>query len=81
MRAWAKDRVPQVDVDKATEQFLDHHRAKGSVMADWRAAWMTWMRNVPRYGGPGAPDRSSTSPTDERVAGWQDLKEGDRGGP
>jgi hypothetical protein len=30
-------------------KFVDHHRAKGSVMADWSAAWRTWERNAKRF--------------------------------
>lgn len=29
--------------------FCDHHRAKGNLMADWRAAWRTWIRNEVRF--------------------------------
>lgn len=45
-------------------QFCDHHRAHGTTMLDWPAAWRTWCRNAvkfnrgtthgPRSGG-GAP--------------------------
>lgn len=60
MRAWAERIQPPVDVDGATEQFCDHHRAKGSTFADWVAAWRTWVRNEARWrarggGGLGAP--------------------------
>jgi hypothetical protein len=27
------------------ERFADYHRAKGSVFANWDAAWRTWVRN------------------------------------
>lgn len=29
-----------------TQNFMDHHRAKGSKFRDWTAAWRTWMRNA-----------------------------------
>lgn len=38
--------------------FRDHHRAKGSTMADWQAAWRTWLRNRERFrtrGGTSSP--------------------------
>jgi hypothetical protein len=45
LRAWAILKAPAVaDLDRETECFLDWHRAKGSLYADWRAAWRTWMR-------------------------------------
>lgn len=31
------------------QKFRDHHLAKGSLMADWSAAWRTWLRNMQRY--------------------------------
>jgi len=30
-------------------QFKDHHRAKGSLMYDWEAAWKTWCRNSVKF--------------------------------
>lgn len=54
MRAWAEANKIRVDLAEATEEMLDHHRGKGSAMADWQAAWRTWMRNTKRFGGPGA---------------------------
>ena len=27
-------------------KFIDYHSAKGSVMADWQAAWRTWVSNA-----------------------------------
>jgi hypothetical protein len=65
----AKPKVPYPDVfvprrdilnqrfDYATEsaQFRDHHLARGSVMADWNAAWRTWCANALKFqrAGPG----------------------------
>jgi hypothetical protein len=59
MTAWAARNNVTVDLVEATAQMLDHHRAKGSLMADWGAAWRTWMTNTKRFGGPApaaAPD-------------------------
>lgn len=28
------------------QKFTDYHRGKGSVMADWQAAWRTWIGNA-----------------------------------
>lgn len=55
MRAWAAKELPHLDVDAETLQFCDHHRARGSVMKDWVAAWRTWMRNTRRF------DRTTTT--------------------
>ncbi len=32
-------------------QFVDHHRKHGSLMADWQAAFRTWLRNARKFGG------------------------------
>jgi hypothetical protein len=52
MTAWAERNGITCDLVEATAQMLDHHRAKGSLMADWGAAWRTWMANTKRFGGP-----------------------------
>jgi hypothetical protein len=31
------------------EKFRNHHAAKGSVMADWQAAWRTWVGNAVKF--------------------------------
>jgi hypothetical protein len=61
MRAWAQEHVPGVNVERETTQFLDHHRAKGNVFKDWRAAWRTWMRNASRFQEQRATSRASSS--------------------
>lgn len=33
------------------EKFRDHHRAKGSTMKDWQAAWRTWCRKATSFAG------------------------------
>lgn len=48
-----------------TEQFLDHHRARGTLFKDWTAAWRTWMRRAiiwaPRRGPKEALDDMKAS--------------------
>lgn len=39
------DPIPEFD------KFRDHHKAKGSLMKDWRAAWRTWVRRSPEFNG------------------------------
>lgn len=60
MTEWAKANGITCDLAAATAQMLDHHRAKGSTMIDWTAAWRTWMSNTKRFGGPEPtpPDRN-----------------------
>jgi len=40
-------------------QFRDHHTAKGSLMADWSAAWRTWCGNFQTRFSPSARSRPS----------------------
>lgn len=47
LRKWAQDHgLGHVDLEAETELFLNHHGAKGSMMADWRRAWFTWMGRI-----------------------------------
>lgn len=40
----------QINLDQELEQFIDHHRARGTTMIDWNAALNTWIRNATKYG-------------------------------
>ncbi len=69
-----RDREAAADVGLSADQFRvewrkfrDHHRAKGSLMADWGAAWRKWIGNIPEFqranarAGP-APHQQTTDP-------------------
>jgi hypothetical protein len=45
-RQWAAAHAPTVDLKLETDNWLDHHRSKGSMFKDWGAAWRLWMRNA-----------------------------------
>lgn len=61
--------VPEADPDSEFAKFRDHHSAKGSVMADWDAAWRTWCRNAAEFAGRGRkPERESTLDYNRRAA-------------
>ena len=68
MRAWAREHLPDVNVERETEQFLDYHRAKGNVLKDWIAAWRTWMRHASRFQEQRATSRPSSSQTNMNSA-------------
>ena len=38
-----------VSLDAELPQFRDHHTAKRSLMADWDAAFRTWLRNAAKW--------------------------------
>ncbi len=77
MRQWATEKAAGVDLDRETERFLDHHRAKGSTFKDWTAAWRTWMSRATQYGASNIrhlprPAAGYTGPVkwDESKAPW-----------
>lgn len=47
MRAWAKAKTPNVDVEAETEKFRDHEFR--DPHSNWPAAWRTWMRRAPDF--------------------------------
>lgn len=51
MRAWARKEVPAVAdaLEFHTQEFLDHHAAKGNRFRDWGRAWHKWMRNAAKF--------------------------------
>jgi len=55
MRAWAEQKVPQVDIDKEHEAFVDYWLGHGTKMADWCATWRSWMRRCPQFKGAMRP--------------------------
>ena len=38
-----------IEIQNMLDKFCVHHRAKGTVMADWHAAWRTWVLNAIEY--------------------------------
>jgi hypothetical protein len=46
LRAYAEERLPQVDVAALFESFCGKARAKSWVYADWRQAWQEFCRNT-----------------------------------
>lgn len=52
MRAWARLKIPSVDIDAQHEEFCDYWRAHGKKMLDWVATWRNWMRRSPEFARP-----------------------------
>jgi hypothetical protein len=52
-----------LNCDEQEHAFRDHHTAKGSSMADWDAAFRTWLRNAVKFAseraGRGGPRQGS----------------------
>lgn len=58
------------EIEHESEQFRNHHVGRGSLMADWDAAWRTWVGNVRRYSGS-ARNPGRGGPADNLLAGFQ----------
>jgi hypothetical protein len=41
--------MEQAEAQRQAALFRDHHRAKGTLMRDWNAAWRNWIRRVPDF--------------------------------
>jgi len=54
VRAAVADGLSMDEIRSEWRAFRDFHIAKGNVMADWPAAWRTWLRNRKRFGKPQA---------------------------
>ena len=49
------------DVGDQVERFIAYHRSRGSLMADWSAAWRTWCSNYRRF----ADERQQRQPAND----------------
>lgn len=57
---YAIEKLPDCDAALMFENFYNSHKAKGSLMLDWDAAWRTWVGNGLRYGYPRKKDIRTT---------------------
>lgn len=48
MRAWASEKHPGVDIEKATANFFDYWQTKATnaTKLDWARTWQVWIRNT-----------------------------------
>jgi len=63
---------PTLSASDEFEKFSDHHTAAGSAMADWAAAWRTWLRNAERFA---ARDRPRAGPQLVRPTANQQMQQ------
>ena len=65
LKAWAAEQVPNVDLAKATEKFVDYWRAvsgQRGLKRDWDATWRNWMREEATRARPAAAVKPSDKP-------------------
>ena len=60
------------------DQFRDHHRQRGNAMADWRAAWRTWVRNFHKFAARAAPSHGRSNGNEGFVRSVLEDIENDR---
>ena len=66
MRTWAAEKAPGVDLDRATQRFIDYWTGESGAKAskrDWVAAWRTWVGRDADRGGNVRPLRSTPTST------------------
>jgi hypothetical protein len=56
-------------IDLEWQRFRAHHIAKGSLMANWGQAWVTWVTNWKGYGSKQAPQQATVTPLPSRGRG------------
>jgi len=54
--------LSQAEAEIEVPRFLDHHRAKGSLMLKWDAAWRGWCRNAVQWRRPAPPGQQRAPP-------------------
>lgn len=55
--------LPVEVIRNSAEVFLDHHRAKGTVLTDWLPAWRIWLRRERTPKGPPLAPKAFATPT------------------
>ena len=70
MRAWAKEKAPDVDLAKATDEFVDHWTGvagKAGVKLDWIGTWRNWIRRRQEW----AEEKKPKTPTADDRDQWR----------
>jgi hypothetical protein len=61
MRAWARERVPAINLARETEKFMNHAKANDRRLVDWPAAWRNWMLKAQEFAEEAHPPASRGS--------------------
>jgi hypothetical protein len=65
MRAWfGLQDFKRVDIEHATNEFIDYWKGNGKAKSDWEATWRNWMRKAESYNGGGQSKPQS------KIPGW-----------
>lgn len=67
--------LSQAEATAQVPKFFDYHRAKGSLMIDWAAAWRTWCRNAVEWRRGAATSKPSGPSADPPE--WTSMRASD----
>jgi hypothetical protein len=71
--------MPPDDVRREWQAFRAHHHAKGSQMASWSSAWVTWCLNAEKFKRPGhGPPRPYSGGKDGKAEVYLEILENER---
>jgi hypothetical protein len=69
--------IEKTNLSMAVEltSFTNHHKSKGSLMADWQAAWRLWVSNGVKYAAAKGKPAESFKERDDRNARkrWEEM--------
>lgn len=54
--------MDELSVRREAEQFANHHQSRGTLMADWRKAWQTWVGNNLKWKAERRPSERQSFP-------------------
>lgn len=61
-------------IEQEAEKFRDYHLSRGNVMADWAAAWRTWVGNAGKFSAPVAGGYRQNDPPSRADSAIQGIK-------
>lgn len=67
-----KAKYSHLNLRAEREAFINHHTARGNLMADWTAAFWTWLNNTRKFGSNGGRQLQGA---DKSVIEWEQYKE------
>lgn len=73
-RERSRERYPNVDLRRELERFINFHQGKGSLFADFDAAWRTWLGNVQQFSANGTNGKQVRG-ADRKIGEWDELRQ------
>lgn len=61
-------------IEQEAERFRDYHLSRGNLMANWEAAWRTWVGNTGKFSAPVAGGYRQNDPPSRADSAIQGIK-------